>query len=79
MSELTKVLDGLSVVAADKMASRVSWSKQKENPTLVKILLKKPNALETALWDITQAKVKAIALRQRVTLPDQIKHRIITS
>lgn len=76
LSELTDVLQGLAVVAEEKQAKRVSSGSQHEAPTYIPNPIAQPNETERAFWELTQAKVRGIALKQPVSVAKEVGARI---
>jgi len=76
LSELTEVLQGLAVVAEEKQAKRVSSGSQNEAPTYIPNPIAQPNEAERAFWELTQAKVRGIALKRPVSVAKEVGERI---
>jgi len=76
LSELTEVLQGLAVVAEEKQAKRVSSGAQNEAPTYIPNPIAQPNETERAFWELTQAKVRGIAMKQPVSVAKEVGEKI---
>jgi hypothetical protein len=61
LSDLGELLQGLSVVAEEKQARRVSSSSHHDSPIRIPNPIPVPTPTEEAFWNLVQSKAKAVA------------------